>query len=301
MPDKEAILLMGLPLAGKTTWMQSKDLSNFLVVSADTIKESHPEYNPEEAYKLHNYSVKEAKRLMGHYSDIGSNIVMDGGGINRKYTRSIIDMLHNKNYWVKLVHIKTPLLVCLDRNKERIRKVPEDVIIDKAMRENASFHELKEIVDIYEVVDYFTHEHIFIDMDGVLAAQTTLPIINGELDAVNGSIHKYQEPVTQVIDKFRELHDKGKTLYILSATLNSICHQEKLDWLEEHVPFIPNDRVFFVNRGRHKAEMLSNLVYKFKLQKHQVTLVDDTHQTLYDTLNRRMKPMHVSEFLTFKF
>jgi len=298
---KQVKILMGLPLAGKTTWINEQNFDGWIGVSADTIKEAHPDYNPTEAHKLHIYSVQEAEKRMNDYSDRQLNIVMDTGAINSTYTTRIIKMLHNKDYTIELIHIKTPLLVCLKRNQERNRKVPEQAIIEKAFKENAQFYRLIKLVDSYQVVDYFSNDNIFIDMDGVIAAQTTLPIINGELDFVNGEIHKHQAPVMQVIEKFQKLKSQGKKLYILSAIPNSISLQEKNDWLDANFNIVPKDCRFFVNRGKHKAEMLENLATKFKLKKKDVTLVDDMHQTLYNVLNRKMNPMHVSEFLTHKF
>lgn len=299
--EKKAIILMGLPLAGKTSWINSQDLKEYIVVSADTIKEEHPDYDPENAYKLHQYSVEKAEESMNRHSDYGRNIIMDSGSINNSYSKRIIAMLKSKGYQVKLVHVKTPLLVCLDRNKERTRKVPEKEIIFKAQKENSQFFKLSEIVDEIEVVNYFTNEHIFIDMDGVLAAQTTLPKINGEIDFVNSEVFVYQKPVTPVIEKFKNLHEKGHTLYILSAIPTSISLEEKNEWLDKYFSIVPKERRFYVNQGKHKSEMLDDLRRKFKLSRNQVTLVDDYHNTLYDVLNRRMNPMHISEFLTFNF
>lgn len=299
--EKKAIILMGLPLAGKTSWINSQKLDDYIVVSADVIKEEHPDYDPENAHKLHEYSVEKAEESMNRHSDYGRNIIMDSGSINNSYSKRIINMLKSKDYQVKLVHIKTPLLVCLDRNKERARKVPEKEIIFKAQKENSQFFKLSEMVDDVEVFNYFTNEHIFIDMDGVLAAQTTLPKINGEIDFVNSEVFVYQKPVLPVIEKFKQLHKMGHTLYILSAIPTSISLEEKNDWLDKNFSIIPKERRFYVNQGKHKSEMLDDLRHKFKLKKNQVTLVDDYHNTLYDVLERKMNPMHISEFLTFNF
>lgn len=302
MNDKKAIIMMGLPLSGKTTWInEQRDLLDYFIVSADAIKEQHPDYKPDKAHLLHEYSVQRAEALMNNYAFSGHNLVMDSGSINNSYTVRIINMLHDRGYSVKLVHIKTPLLVCLDRNIERERKVPREEIIYKAQRERKQFNRLKEIVDEVEVVEYFTNEHIFIDMDGVIAAQTTLPIMDGRIDFVNSEVFTHQEPVMPVIDKLNSLANMGYTLYILSAAPTSISIQEKNDWLDKHFPIVPHERRFFVNQGRHKAEMLGDLRKKFKLDKRQVTLVDDYHTTLYNVLEDKMHPLHVSEFLTFDF
>lgn len=301
--SKNAIIMMGLPLSGKTNWINQNqsELLGYSIISADEIKENHVDYKPDKAHLLHEYSVQQAEILMNTYSSSGYDLIMDGGSINNSYTVRIISMLHSKGYTVKLVHIKTPLLVCLDRNLERERKVPREEIIYKAQREKKQFNRLKEIVDEVEVVEYFTNEHIFVDMDGVIAAQTTLPLIDGKIDFVNSEVFVHQKPVYPVIEKLNKLANMGYTLYILSAVPTSISMDEKNRWLDTHFPIVPKERRFYVNQGRHKAEMLEDLRKKFKLHKRQVTLVDDYHDTLYSVLEDKMHPMHISEFLTFHF
>lgn len=304
-----AVLLMGLPLSGKSTWVNDNldKLENPVVVSADAIKESHPDYDPEHSYRLHQYSVKEAERVLGGLVDKGENFVLDGGGINNSYTKRIVDKIRNAGkqntlpYHVVLVHVKTPLFLCLERTTLRSRKVPAEEIIAKACKEPAAFKKIRQMVDQVIVVPHFSNKNIFVDMDGVMAAQTTLPRINGEIDFVNSEIFLYQEPVLPVIDKLKILQDKGHVIRVLSAVPTSISLEEKHAWLDQYAPFIPKGNRFFVNQGRHKAEMLEGLRRRFKLEKKDVTLVDDYHDTLYSVLERHMNPMHVSEFISHEF
>lgn len=303
---KQAIILMGLPLAGKSEWIKKNfEGSDTIVVSADTLKESHIQYDPESPELIHEWSVQEAERLMIMYAEQGvETIVMDGGSINNSYTVRIIEMLQHHGYDVKLVHIKTPLNVCLERLTNRRRKVPVQDIIDKAAKEHAQFLRLLEYVDEYEIVEYFTHKNIFVDMDGVVAGQSTLPKIMGKLDFVNSQFFRYLPPVMPVIQKLEQLQNNGYTLRILSATPNSFSHAEKLEWLEKYMPFmgrVLNKDIFFVNSGKHKAEMLLGLTKYLKLDKQDVTLIDDAHDTISQVDILGMRPMHPSEFLAYKF
>ena len=304
MKQKVAIIMLGLPLSGKSTWiLENKVEDDFTKVSADDYKPEHPDYNPEDVTKeVHEWSVAKAETEMEELSDLGENIVMDSGSINNRYTIRIIKMLKSKGYFIKLVWVKTPYTVCLERNASQVRerKVPAKAITDKALKQTSQFHKLEQLVDDTHVEDYFTNKHIFIDMDGVIAAQSCLPIINGEIDFVNGEVHKWLKPVTPVIDRLRNLALFGCNLHILSATPNSFSSQEKQDWLDLHFD-IPKERRFFVNQGRHKAEMLDNLVRKFKYDKKDVLMIDDMHDILYKVIERGMNAMHPSEFLTHDF
>lgn len=298
---KEAVMMLGLPCSGKSTWiLQNKNrFISFSTVSADDIKVSHSEYDPENTQALHEWSVEEAEAQMMELAHEGKNIIMDTGGINNRYTIRIMNMLKDYGYLITLIHIKTPYEICLERNQinTRGRQVPEVAITDKALKEVSQFHKLRLMSDDVEVYSYFTNRHIFIDMDGVIAAQSTLPIVNGEIDFVNGEVHKWQKPVEAVIRQLNILQARGFNLYILSATANSTAYDEKQEWLNKYFP-IPSDRRFFVNRGVHKAEMLDNLRRKFKLEYKDVLLIDDVHETLYKVKDRGMNAMHPSEFLT---
>lgn len=302
----KAIFLMGLPLAGKSTWIQDNMEDDYTLISADELKEKHPAYDPDATEKLHEWSVREAEKIVKKHIAEGKPFILDSGGINTHYTIDLMTMAKQSKFYIKLVHVKTPYWECIRRLEGRERKVPAQDIFDKAIKENAQFHKLKAIAMEYDVIEYFTNTHIFMDMDGVIAAQSVLPEVNGEIDFVNGEIHLWQAPVIAVLNKIEHIKNMAKILqspvnfYILSASPTSFSTDEKNRWLDKHWP-VPQEYRFYINQGKHKAEMLDNLVKKLKLRKQDVLLVDDYHDTLVQVTRRQMNAMHVSEFLTHDF
>ena len=146
----KAILFIGLPSSGKTTYIENNQLNNdYKIVSADEIKASHPDFNPKDPEPLHQWSVKEAERLMNEYSDQKINICMDSGGVNNSYSLRIINMLKDKGYYIKIIHMDTPLDVCLERNRNRERFVPEEAIIEKSYKIDSCVEKQKSIADEY--------------------------------------------------------------------------------------------------------------------------------------------------------
>lgn len=129
---KKAILFIGLPGSGKSTYIRENVCTNFVIVDADRIKETHPDYDVNNPGAVHQWSVKEAEKLMERYSDSGVPICMDSGGVNNNYQIRIINMLKSKGYQVQLIYMDTPLEVCIERNSKRERKVPENVIREKS-------------------------------------------------------------------------------------------------------------------------------------------------------------------------
>lgn len=150
-----AILFIGLPSSGKTTYIQNNKLYlDYTIVSADDIKASHPEFNPRDPEPLHQWSVKEAERLMNEYSDKKINICMDSGGVNNSYSLRIINMLKNKGYHIKIIHMDTPLDICLERNRNRERFVPEQAIIEKSYKIDSCVEKQKSIADEYFKISF---------------------------------------------------------------------------------------------------------------------------------------------------
>jgi predicted kinase len=293
---RNAIILMGLPLSGKTTWMNNNiDINLYNVVSADKLIKEHPDYNPKSTYKLHEWAVSLAEKEMYKLSDLGYDIIMDAGSINNSYTLRIIKQLKEKNYNITLIHIKTPLHVCLKRLETRERQVPISNIVKKAGKEMEQFSKLKQLVDNVKVIPYFTNEYIFIDMDGVIASLGTLPYYKGRVDFVNSKIHSNLKPVNVVIDKLNAIENTNK--YILSAIPTSISLNEKEEWLDKYFN-IDKDKRYYVNSGKHKIEMLGNLCDKLKISNNQVLLIEDTHSTILEGQVEGFNAIHVSQFLT---
>jgi tRNA uridine 5-carbamoylmethylation protein Kti12 len=301
---KKAFIFMGLPLSGKSKCMNdrlSKDWRDAKIVSADDIKLTHPDYEHNVPKHVHLWSTRKAEEKMIDFANKNTpKIVMDGGGINNSYTVRIINMLKGKGYEVELIHVRTPLQVCLKRNEIRERKVPHIDIIQKAAKERIQFERVSKLCDDITIINHFSNKHIFVDMDGVIAGLSLLPTYEGKVDFVNNEIYKILKPVQPVIDKLNKLKKDGRNIYILSAIPNSFSYIDKNTWLDEHFN-IDKSKRFFVNSGKHKAEMLENLRLKFKLDKQDVCLIEDTHSTLEKVRDLDMNPIHVSEFLTDDF
>ena len=305
MDKNIAVIMFGLPAAGKSTWIDSylKEFPETKVVCADKIKEKIMGYNPEFSYLVHQESVELAKREVLRLATLAEDrILMDGGGINNNYTKSIIIELKKLGYYVKLVHIDTPLKVCLERNQLRkdanLRFVPEEEIIKKSNKLISAYHNIIDLVDEVERVSYYTDTHVFIDMDGVVAAYQTLQRDEyGNVDFVNNKVFLYAPPVMPVIEKLRADQLRGKKLYILSASANSICNEEKLQWLSKYMAFInPND-VYFVGNKEYKVVMLEALLKKLAINKKDCVLIDDWHDTIDKGLKRGIKVIHPSNYL----
>jgi phosphoglycolate phosphatase-like HAD superfamily hydrolase len=57
------------------------------------------------------------------------------------------------------------------------------------------------------------------------------------------------------IETVKELQSFGFDVFILSTCLrNSYCKQEKLDWIAEHMPFVPKENIILISTGQVKVD-----------------------------------------------
>lgn len=290
---KKAVLFIGLPGAGKTT-VVNELYSDYNVVSADIIKLTHRDYDPKNSELVHEWSVAEAEKSMISLSDKGVDICMDSGGVNNSYSLRIMNMLKSKGYHLTLVHVDTPPHICFERNKNRERYIPEIVIVEKAQKLEDCLVKQKLVVDEFISIPYYTNKNIFIDMDGVLAHYQNIFTDGEEVDYINHNIFSRGLPVKPVIDTLRKFKDSR--MFILSASPNSLCNLDKLEWLKIHFPIDTND-VIFIGKSTQKATVLAQLLKKLKIDKRDCTFIDDFHTTLHKAIDLNINALHPSEFL----
>lgn len=299
---KIAIFMLGLPGSGKSFHVNRiiEANCNLILVSADKIRLEHKNYDPNNPETIHEECVELAENMAYNCIKTESNFIMDGGGINNKYTERIINKCKENNYKIEIVFINTPVEICLERNKQRIsngeRFVKSEFIIDKAYRLQKSILLLKDLSDEFIEIPYFTNKYIFCDLDGTLAEYQNLPIDdNGNIDFVQYNVFKYSKPVKQVIEKVKGLN---KEVFILSASPNSICNLEKIEWVKEHVPFVREENIYFVGNRNFKHVFLEQFIKKLKIKPSDCMVVDDDHQILEKYKTIGVNTVHPSKLLS---
>ena len=315
---KEAIFMLGLPGSGKSKFIEDRipfvnscslgrvfclQESTYILISADEIRINHPDYDPKNPELIHEECVKLARDKVYEYAEGEYNLVMDGGGINNSYTVGIITELRKLDYHIKVVFINTPVNICIERNEIRYengeRFVKKSAIIDKAYKLQTAAVKLRLLSDEFVQIDYFTDTYVFADLDGTMAEYQDLHTDeNGNIDFVQYRVFLKGKPVKEVINKLKELSDSGKTIYVVSASPNSISNQEKLTWLLHHAGFIKDENIYFVGNRNFKHVFLQQLIKKLKLNVCDCMVVDDDHQILEKYKSIGVNAVHPSKLLT---
>lgn len=134
---KRLILLVGIPGAGKTTLASKLQGRGFHVLNADTIR--HELYgNAAEQGDAKEVFAIFFQQLEKALSE-GLDIVIDNTNLNARQRKPILDAAAKFSYSdIQLWLLDTPLDVCLERNRNRERSVPEDIVANMYMELNRS-------------------------------------------------------------------------------------------------------------------------------------------------------------------
>ncbi len=138
-------------------------------------------------------------------------------------------------------------------------------------------------------------KYLFIDMDGVLAEYN----VRGSVILDNWfepDIFLKMQPVQPVINKLYELSKSYDiSMFILSASPSQEATNEKIVWLVKNVPFIPKINWYFVGETKRKLDYLDEICYN--IDRSDVYLLEDNHDTLVEAEQRGYNAIHISTFL----
>lgn len=125
-------ILIGIPCSGKSTYAESLSSKKpeIVVIATDEIRKELTgtyKYFPDSNNSV--FSI--AKERIDTALSQGFDVIFDATNTNSKYRQGIIRIAKKNKSKAVAVVFKTPLSVCLKRNKMRTfdRKVPEDIII----------------------------------------------------------------------------------------------------------------------------------------------------------------------------
>jgi predicted kinase len=125
---EKLILLIGIPGSGKTTLAQNLIKKGFERLCADDIRQelygdAAVQGDPKAVFAI--FFERLTKLL-----DAKKDIVVDNLNVKFDHRQQIIDKAKSLNYTdIELWVLDVPLAICLERNKQRQRQVPENVII----------------------------------------------------------------------------------------------------------------------------------------------------------------------------
>ena len=154
MLDSIVVFSMGLPAAGKSTWIAAHLSDTHTVLDPDAVKEAHPDYNPASPHELHAWSQEVVEAEWQAALAGGAGLwVMDGTGTNAEKMVRRINEAKAAGYRVELVYVRCTLETSLQRNAARTRVVPPAVVRAKALDISTSFEIVAPHADAVTVIN----------------------------------------------------------------------------------------------------------------------------------------------------
>lgn len=120
-------VLIGLPGCGKSTYAKKKKEAGITIISPDEIREEltgdmSDQSRNRDVFKLAHKRTKEALRC-------GYSVVFDATDLTRKARNELLSCIPDRhNTYVEYILFRVPLEECMKRNRQRSRRVPEEVI-----------------------------------------------------------------------------------------------------------------------------------------------------------------------------
>ena len=142
----ELVLMMGLPASGKGYVGEQLFGNTHTFIDCDTIKEAMVNYDPLNPQTVHEESKVLCHQQMLELCNNPQDSVYDSTGTNTSKMTSYINMAHAAGMTTKLVFVEVSIETSIDRNQNRPRVVPEEIIRIKA----------EQIYNSYNVVSTLT-------------------------------------------------------------------------------------------------------------------------------------------------
>ena len=156
----QAVFLIGPAGSGKSYVRSKRYLKymRFRIIDPDEVKKTHPDYDPEAPFKLHDWSkeISNAKFKQIVESGTGEPVVVDGTGKKEGNIMKKAKIARANGYRIFLLYVYVPWEVSIFRNRNRARFVPEDVVLEQVRGVNKTFGILKNFVDKFKVIPNLT-------------------------------------------------------------------------------------------------------------------------------------------------
>lgn len=129
-PHVSLIVLVGIPGSGKSYWANCEDAQYYITLSSDDIREELCGDITNQAISKQAFDVLEKRAA--NYLSIGVSVIIDATNTTTKARYRWLNMVKtvNTEFFVdtRVVCFLTPFDVCVERNNNRTRVVPLDVL-----------------------------------------------------------------------------------------------------------------------------------------------------------------------------
>ena len=302
-PNQELVILRGLQGSGKTTfahqWVAEDPDWRFRVNRDDLRKQG---YNL--LWGLSNHmegtiSLMEEAQAKAALA-AGLSVIIDATNLKARTVKDWYAVANKAGVTVRVHDLETPLDICIDRDKNREKKVGEDVIRsynDRFFRKGKLPPVPENIQKEGESVQGRAYvpnpdlpKAIWVDVDGTLAER----VHPGANQPVRGPFEEDRvmedAPIPHIVELVRILHSAGYKIVIMSGRTDG-CKDLTEQWLIEHA--IPYDDIFMrrtvEDKNRKDNVVKHDLFWANVAPKYNVVYALDDRQQVVDFTREVLK------------
>ena len=138
-----------------------------------------------------------------------------------------------------------------------------------------------------EIVSLGSKAKVFFDMDGTLTEFVIFPKLDPD-DRLEG-FYDNLRPLKQTVEKAKVMHENGVELHILSSCFYPNHREDKIKWLEQHLPFIKKENIHIIVYKELEFQKADKYFLKSKILKEymeegkEVFLIEDDHRIIKNT------------------
>jgi predicted kinase len=213
----------------------------------------------------------------------GKSVIVDDTNLSKTNFNRISQLVHkfnkdnNDTVTVEIKNMDTSVEECIERDRNRDRKVGEDVIMGmyrtNILKEKSNNHFSNKQQPVYRLHDPSLPNAIICDLDGTLA------LMNGR-SPFDASTCESDLPNTPVVNMVKHYHALGYKI-ILASGREDIHKPQTLAWLEKYG--ISFDQLFMRAGGDHRKDsIVKREIFETHIEgKYNVELVlDDRNQVV---------------------
>lgn len=239
----KAILTIGIPCSGKSTWAEKFCKENdYREINRDNLRMELFNLESYNDYKMNRFNesvvTDKVNDLIQESTRNKQNIVISDTNLNEKYRNALVKKLEDLGYDVELKVFDVEFFDALKRNDKRVDKfIPRNVMYNMYRR----FMDYQEATLAWEKYKPNDKQPAYIvDIDGTIATN------DGCRGFYEWSKVGLDKPVHNVINITNMLHGAGNKIILLSGR-DEVCFRETVDWCHKHgVKF---DRLYMRPKG----------------------------------------------------
>ncbi|MDD9899392.1 MAG: zeta toxin family protein [Alphaproteobacteria bacterium] len=150
--------MLGVPGAGKSTFVRGLPASNAVVISFDDIMEKLPQYanslrtdGPEKSFTTWEKCAREiGYELLFRAVELGLNIIFDHGGARADHVDFLAHIKHYNSYTIRIMAILADTQTASARIAQRERHVPVQYVSERMVTLKTLLPRYRSIADQYE-------------------------------------------------------------------------------------------------------------------------------------------------------